>query len=49
MIDSKGTSVGISFLKNVTRTAFIKMQLKVIEKIGLTKYDILTYHYITIN
>lgn len=45
MIESKGTSVGISFLKATTRTAFIEMRLKVIEKFGLTKYDIPSYHY----
>ena len=45
MLESKGTSVGISLLKATTRTAFLEMQLKVIEKFGLTKYDIPSYHY----
>ena len=49
MMESKGTSVGALFLKAATRSDFYGMRLKVIEKFGLTKYDIPSYHYITMH
>ena len=49
MMESKGTSIGALFLKAATRTDFYGMRLKVIEKFGLTKYDIPSYHYMTIH
>ena len=47
MMELKGTSVGVSFLKVATKTDYHEMRLKVIEKFGLTKYNIPIYHYMT--
>ena len=46
-MELKGTSVGVSFLKVATKTDYHEMRLKVIEKFGLTKYNIPIYHYMT--
>lgn len=49
MLKSKGTNVGIYFLTGVTRTKFNEMRNKVIKRFGLEKYDIPTYHYMTMH
>ena len=49
MMESKGTSVGALFLKASTKTDYHEIRLKVIEKFRLTKYNIPTYHYMTMH